>query len=152
MAFLTMYAASQAVLESMRFDAVLKLGFVKLGQLTLGFVKVNQVLALPVMLAVVTIAVVRIPRKKLRWWIPVYGYGSVLLRCGIIAAMEFAMDEKLEILQWMKIDLIFIVMALAAFGMIVSTCRVLQKSDDSLPEPPEPAAPAEPAASDKPDA
>ena len=136
LAFLAMYAGCQAVLESMRFDAVLKLGFVQMGKLTLGFVKVNQLLALPVLLAVVTIAIVRIPRGKLRWWVPVYGYGSILLHCGIIAAMEFTMDEKIEILQWMRIDLIFIVMAQAAFLMILSTLRVIHESDIRGPELP----------------
>ena len=133
--FPAMYAGAQAVLESMRADVVLRLGFVRIHDLTLGFVKVNQVLALPILLACVTIAVVRIPRSKMRWWIPVYGYGSILFSCGIIAAMEFALDEKIEILQWMRIDLIFIVMAQVALLMIVSTCRVIQKSDDCPEEP-----------------
>ena len=142
--FTTLYASFQAVLESMRFDAVPRLGFVKFGDIDfgfssvkdLGFVKVNQALALPILLAVVTIAIVRTPRGKRRWWMPVYGYGTVLLQCGVIAAMEFAMDEKIELLQWMRIDLIFIVMACAAFVMAAATCRVIHKSDISEPAPP----------------
>lgn len=99
-------------------------------------VAVLMLLALPILLAVVTIAIVRIPRGKLRWWVPVYGYGSVLINCGIIAAMEFTMDEKIEILQWMRIDLIFIVMAQVAFLMILSTCRVIHESDSGGRIPP----------------
>ncbi len=133
MMFPVMYAGCQAVLESMRCDAVLRLGFVKFDTLSLGFVKGNQLLTLPILLAAVTIALVRMPREKLRWWVPVYGYGSILLHCGVIMAMEFTRDMKIEMLQWMRIDLIFIVMALAAFHMIVSTCIVIQRSDEGPP-------------------
>ena len=149
--FPALYAATQAALEAMRFDAVLKLGWVKFNNVDisfakfkdLSFVKVNQLLALPILLAIITIAIVRIPRGKRSWWIPVYGYGTVLLQCGVIAAMEFAMDEKIKILQWMRIDLIFIVMAFAAFIMSVSTCRVLHISDIRGPLTPEEKPPAE---------
>ena len=142
--FTTLYAASQAALEAMRFDAIPRLGFVKFNDIDigfakfkdLGFVKVNQALALPILLVIITIVIVRTPRGKRHWWMPVYGYGTVLLQCGVIAAMEFAKDGKIERLQWMRIDLIYIVMALAAFIIMTATCRVIHKSDVSEPDPP----------------
>ena len=117
--FLVLYAGTQAVLESMRYDAVLRW----------GFVKVNQLLALPVFLLAVTVALRRIPRENRTAADFVLGYGGTLLGCGIIMAMEFALEQKIGFLSWMRMDLCYLVMALAAVWMILCAVRLIRKSD-----------------------
>lgn len=117
--FLVLYAGSQAVLESMRYDAVLRW----------GFVKVNQFMTLPVFLLAVTVALRRIPREARTRGDYLLGCGSVLLGCGIIMAMEFALEQKISFLTWMRMDLCYLVMILAAAGMIVCAARIIRKSD-----------------------
>ena len=117
--FLVLYAGTQAVLESMRCDAVLRW----------GFVKVNQLMTLPVFLLVVTVSLRRIPCSLRTAWDAVLSYGGTLLGCGIIMAMEFALEQKINFLTWMRMDLCYLVMILAAVGMIFCAVRLIRKSD-----------------------
>ena len=43
--------------------------------------------------------------------------------------MEFALEEKIRILLWMRMDLCYLVMALAAIGMIIAVCSIIRRSD-----------------------
>ena len=130
--FLTLYAGCQTVLESLRTDPV-TLGFIKIDVLSLGFVKANQVLAVPAILTAASVALFRIPREQRKWWMFAVGYGVILLGCGIIAAMEFTVDNngKIVFLRWMKNDLCYLTMALAALGMILSNCWLIRRSDST---------------------
>ena len=128
--FLMLYAGCQAVLETLRSDPV-TLGFIKINVLSLGFVKANQVLAALTLLITVSIALFRVPRAERKWWMYAVGYGVVLLGCGVIAAMEFTVDDnkKILFLRWMKDDLCYAVDALAALGMMISTSWLIRRSD-----------------------
>ncbi len=117
--FLGMYAGMQTFLESLRIDL----------ELRWGFVKVNQLLALPAMVLIAVICILRTSAsdRSLRRFLP-EGAG-ILACCGAVMAMEFALEGKIDFLTWMRMDLCWLVMLLAAVGMAVCACRMILKSD-----------------------
>ena len=117
--FLGWYASLQTVLESLRLDL----------ELRWGFVKVNQLLVLPA-LAIVTVCCVMRTRKELRTFRRFIGpVGGILGCCGIVMAMEFALERKIGFLTWMRMDLCWIVMGLAAITMGLFVRHMIIKSD-----------------------
>ena len=44
-------------------------------------------------------------------------------------AMEFAMEDKIGFLTWMRMDLCWAVMLLAAIGMAVTACHMILGTD-----------------------
>ncbi len=117
--FLAMYAGLQTFLESLCIDL----------ELRWGFVKVNQLLALPAMGLITWMCVIRTPKalRSFRRFAP--AAGGILLCCGVVMAMEFALEGKIGFLEWMRMDLCWIVMLAAAVGMAVCACRMILRSD-----------------------
>ncbi len=116
---LIFYAGAQTTLESLRADSLPKW----------GFVRVNQLLSGAVLVLAMTLCSRRLREagKPLPWaaWI---GTAACM---GIILAMEFALEKKILFLQWMRMDLCYLVMALASLGLILICSRVWKKACQS---------------------
>ena len=123
--FLAMYAGLQAFLESLRIDL----------ELRWGFVKINQLMALPAMAVIFAVCVFRTPRNNRTLSLFAKPAGGILLCCGVIMAMEFALEQKIGFLTWMRMDLCWIIMMAAAVVMAWLACGMIRKSDLSFPEP-----------------
>ncbi len=105
-----LYAACQILLESMREDAVLRW----------GFVKINQLLSALAIGAVLLICCLRLPREwKKPGWIAA-GWALVLVCLGVVIALEFALEQKISFLEWMHMDLCYLVMSLACLGLVLT--------------------------------
>ena len=117
--FLGLYAALQATLESLRTDVELKW----------GFVKVNQLLLAPVIVLIAVCCILRTPRplRKARRFLP--SLCAAVLPCGVIMAMEFALEKKIGFLTWMRMDLCWLVMGLASCGIAAALWRMIRRSD-----------------------
>ena len=117
--FLGLYAALQTFLESIRIDL----------ELRWGFVKINQLLALPAMALIIAICILRTPREERSFRRFAAPSAGILLCCGVIMAMEFALESKIKFLTWMRMDLCWMVMLAAAVCMAVCACRLIMKTD-----------------------
>ena len=117
--FLALYAGLQAFLESTCIDL----------ELRWGFVKINQLAALPVMALIFGACILRTPasQRSVRRFAP--SAAGILACCGVIMAMEFAMEDKIGFLTWMRMDLCWAVMLLAAIGMAVTACHMILGTD-----------------------
>ena len=100
--FLLMYAAMQALCESMRQDSVL----------TWGFVRCSQVISAVAVGLVLAMCAIRLKR-----FLPL-AWAGILACMGVVMAMEFALEKKIQFLFWMPMDLCYLVMAAACLGMI----------------------------------
>lgn len=115
---LTGYASGQIIWESMRQDEVLRWGFVRASQL----------------LSAVTLVIVLIicwknlsaPHRKISGLI--CRLSGMVLLCGVIIAMEFALEQKISFLTWMRMDLCYIVMALCCAGFLGILLPVWKKA------------------------
>ena len=119
--FLGIYASLQTFLESIRIDL----------ELRWGFVKINQLLVLPAMALIVLVCVLRTPKAERSFRdfaLPVLG---IVLCCGVVMAMEFALESKIGFLTWMRMDLCWMVMLTAAVCMAVCISRLILKTDRS---------------------
>ena len=113
-----LYAATQPFWESLRQDAVLKWGFVRVNQLLCGIT----------VLAVLILCWRLLPdhlRKPAVFW---KSFGFILLCSGLVIAMEFALEKKIGFLTWMRMDVCYAVMALACLGFIFSVLPVWKKA------------------------
>ncbi len=111
-----LYAACQILMESMRKDAVL----------TWGFVKVSQLLSAVAIGAVMLICCIRLPRAERKRGRIAAVWASVLLLLGVVIALEFALDEKIAFLAWMHMDVCYLGIGLCCLGIIL-TVRPLWK-------------------------
>lgn len=102
--FLLMYAAMQALCESLRQDSVL----------TWGFVRCNQVFSALAVALVLVICCIRLHKVCLLSWL------GVIASMAVVMAMEFALEKKILFLNWMNMDLCYLVMGLACLGIILS--------------------------------
>ena len=103
--FLLLYAASQILCESMRQDAVLRF----------GFVRVNQVVSAILLMALaIFLPVKNEGRVSLRTLLPVFG---LLLCFLLITAMEFAIEKKISQIEWLPTDLCYLIIAIACVGI-----------------------------------
>ena len=107
---LALYASMQAILESMRQDAVLKWGMVRVSQL---------LSAVAVVLALILCAapLLREGWRPVRFLPHLLG---VMVSAGVITAMEFALEQKINFLTWMRMDVCYGVMALGCAGLWLS--------------------------------
>ena len=105
---LLLYAAAQELCESLRQDAVLRWGFVRINQV-LGAVVIVALMALCYGLAQ--------PRKPKRLILSVVG---VVLGALLITAMEFALEKKFSALEWVPMDVCYVFTALGCLLMILS--------------------------------
>lgn len=103
-----MYAAMQALCESLRQDSVLRW----------GFVRISQVLSALVVAAVLLICCLKAPKPRSGRRIALTWAGIVTLM-GIVMAMEFALEKKIAFLAFMDMDVCWLVMGLACIGMIL---------------------------------
>ena len=93
---LLVYAASQELGESLRQDAVLRWGFVRINQI-LGAVVIVAVLALCYALTS--------PKKPKKLIVSVVG---VVLGALLIIAMEFALEKKISAIEWVPMDVCYV--------------------------------------------
>lgn len=101
-----MYAACQIVFESMREDEVLRL----------NFMKINMLISALVLLGILIICLKRAGADAKT------AAGSLvplLALAGITTAMEFALEQKIGFLTWMRADLCYLVMSLCCAGMLL---------------------------------
>ena len=113
-----MYASCQILFESMRKDEVI----------IWGFVKANQLISALVVLGILIFCWMKQPegqrtRKELTVRILL-----LLLCAGIVMLMEFALDQKIEFLLWMRADLSYIVMAACCVGMLLTVLPAWRKA------------------------
>ncbi|MBR4081446.1 MAG: prolipoprotein diacylglyceryl transferase [Clostridia bacterium] len=117
MLFAVMYASLQALNEGLRQDAVLRW----------GFVRINQVISAVVIAALLAVCCIKLPRprsvkKIIGAWI------GVVASMGVVMAMEFALEKKIMFLEWMPMDLCYVVMFAACIGMIFAFRSVWKTS------------------------
>lgn len=103
---LLLYAAGQILWESMRQDAVLRW----------GFVRVSQVISALVLLGLLLWLHLRTTPGQRKPLIP--RLIGLLALLGVVMAMEFAVEKKINFLEWMTMDLCYFTMAAACAGMI----------------------------------
>ena len=108
--FLLLYAGMQTTFESMRRDDMLCWSFVKVSQLLSGI--------LVLLLAVLCWA--RLPAEQRKPAALIRAAALVLVCCGVIMAMEFALEQKILFLMWMRADVCYALMAAASLGLIFS--------------------------------
>ena len=113
-----LYASLQPFWESMRQDAVLKWGFVRANQLFSGIAVVIVMLLCWRML----------PKVQRKPALLCRSFGFILLCCGIVLVMEFALEKKIGFLTWMRMDVCYFVMGLACLGFIFSVLPVWKKA------------------------
>ena len=112
---LMMYAMCQVVLESMREDEVLMINYMKVSQLLSALVLLGAL--------VICLKKGRIPGKSAALSIAV-----LLILAGIATAMEFALEQKIGFLDWMRGDLCYLVMSLCSAGMFVTVYKNWKKA------------------------
>ena len=102
------YAASQELCESLRQDAVLRW----------GFVRINQVLGAVVVLALLALCFCAAkPRRAKRLLL---GAGGVVLGALLITAMEFALEKKISAIEWVPMDVCYVLTAAGCALMALS--------------------------------
>lgn len=107
--FVVIYAAMQALNEGLRQDAVLRL----------GFVRINQVISAVLIAALLYVACRRLPKGK-QLKPSLIAWAGTIVSMGLVMAMEFALEKKIMFLEWMPMDLCYVVMFAACLGMIFS--------------------------------
>lgn len=114
---LLLYAGMQITLESMRQDAIPRW----------GFVKVNQLLSAVTVLLVLAVSCHK-AEKKIRPGRKILAWVGAVLCCGIAMMMEFALEQKIDFLLWMRMDLCYIVMLLSSIAIILIVDPVRKKA------------------------
>ena len=112
---LMMYAACQVVLESMREDEVLMI----------NYMKVSQLLSALALLGTLMICLKKAAAPAKEW---IVGIITLLVLAGVATAMEFALEQKIGFLDWMRGDLCYLVMTLCCAGMFITVYRKWKKA------------------------
>lgn len=107
---LLVYACGQIIWESMRQDQVIRWGFIRANQMLSALLIVGVLITCWLCLS-------GDKRKKLRLWM---GLVKIALCAGVVIVMEFALEQKISFLAWMRLDLCYIVMGLACIGMLLT--------------------------------
>lgn len=113
---LILYAGAQTTLESLRADSLPKWGFVRVNQLLSGIV---LALAMGICCRRIQKAGEKVPWNAWIWFAACV---------GMILVMEFAVEKKILFLQWMRMDLCYLVMALSSLGLILIGVRCWKKA------------------------
>ena len=113
-----MYASCQITFESMRRDDVI----------IWGFVKANQLISALLVLGLLIFCWLKQPRTERK--VPELCIRTALLLvfAGIIMLMEFALDQKVGFLLWMRADLTYMVMVLCCVGMLLTVLPQWRKA------------------------
>lgn len=115
---LLVYACSQIIWESMRQDQVIRW----------GFIRANQLISALVIVGVIVICWLHLSqdeRKKHALWL---GLIKVALCAGVVIAMEFALEQKISFLAWMRMDVCYVVMGLACLGILLTALPFWRKA------------------------
>ena len=115
---LLMYASCQILFESMRKDEVI----------IWGFVKANQLISALLVLGILVFCWIRQPKALRKPITLIIRTAQLLLAAGIIMLMEFALDQKVNFLLWMRADLSYIVMAVCCVWMLLTVLPVWRKA------------------------
>lgn len=94
-----LYAATQILCESLRQDSVLRWGFVRVNQVV-GAVLIAGVLVLCFCLT-----------KNRDWRKLVGSFALMLLGMGVVMAMEFALEKKISAIEFLPMDVCYLLMA-----------------------------------------
>ena len=115
---LLMYAACQITFESMRRDDVI----------IWGFVKANQLISALLVLGILIFCWLKQPKADRKVPELCIRTALLLLFAGIIMLMEFALDQKVGFLLWMRADLTYLVMILCCVGMLLTVLPQWRKA------------------------
>ena len=111
-----LYASIQVLCESLRQDAVLRWGFVRINQVV-GAVLIAGILALCFLLTK--------PRSCRQLAGSIAG---MLLSMLMVMAMEFALEKKISAIEFVPMDVCYVVMALACLGLIFSVLPLWKRA------------------------
>jgi len=114
-----LYAASQALCEGLREDAVLRW----------GFVRVNQILSALVVAGVLVWCWLRMPQKQRSTKEIILAWCGTLCGMLLVIAMEFAVEKKIVFLEWLPMDVCYLITALAGVLMVISILPLWRKQD-----------------------
>ena len=114
---MAMYAACQIVFESMREDETVMINFMKVSQLISALVLLGAL-------------ILCLRRAKADAGTSAARIALLLLLAGIATAMEFALEQKIGFLTWMRGDLCYLVMTLCCAGMLATVHGVWKKAYD----------------------
>lgn len=112
---LMMYAACQIIFESMREDEVLMI----------NYMKVSQLISALVLLGALVICLKKAAAGGKESAVSIV---LLLVLAGIATAMEFALEQKIGFLDWMRGDLCYLVMTLCSAGMFLTVLRQWKKA------------------------
>lgn len=115
---LGMYAACQIVFESMRKDEVI----------IWGFVMANQLISMILLLGLLVLCWVKLPKAQRSGKELAGRLGLMLLGAGVIMLMEFALDQKINFLLWMRADLTYLIMAASCAWVLYQVVTVWKKA------------------------
>jgi len=115
---LLMYASCQILFESMRKDEVI----------IWGFVKANQLISALLVLGVLVFCWMKQPQAKKKPAELCIRTVMLLIAAGIIMLMEFALDQKVNFLLWMRADLSYMIMAVCCVWMLLTVLPVWRKA------------------------
>lgn len=116
--FLLLYAACQIIWESM----------LQVGVLRWGFVRVQQVFSAVAVLAALLCAFFRLPQKERRLSELILRITGLIVCCGVIMTMEFALEQKITFLLFMRMDICYLVMALGCAGLILTALPMWRRA------------------------
>ncbi|MDO4484919.1 MAG: prolipoprotein diacylglyceryl transferase [Clostridia bacterium] len=116
--FLLMYAAMQALGESMRQDSVLRWGFVRVSQV------LSAVAVAAVLLYWCIIARPGSTKAMVRSWV------LTLMCMLIVIAMEFGVEKKIVFLEWLPVSCCYLIMWLDCIGMIFSVLAMRKSTEE----------------------
>ncbi len=113
-----MYASCQILFESMRKDEVI----------IWGFVKANQLISALVVPGVLIFCWMKQTKAQRNLKELVLRIGLLLLCAGAVMLMEFALDQKIDFLMWMRADLSYMVMAVCCVCMLLIVLPAWRKA------------------------
>ena len=115
---LLMYASCQILFESMRKDEVI----------IWGFVKANQLISALLVLGILAFCWLKQPKEQRQPKELALRTVMLLLAAGIIMLLEFALDQKINFLLWMRVDLNYMVMAACCAWMLLTVLPVWRRA------------------------
>lgn len=108
--FLMLYASAEVLIESMRQDDVLRW----------GFVRINQVLSVALL---VILVIILWKRYGLKASVPVRSLVGILAGVILCGLMEFALEKKISLIEWMPMDVCYLISAIGCAIMFLSADR-----------------------------
>lgn len=114
---LLLLAAAQILCESLRQDAVLRF----------GFVRVNQIISAAVIVALLVYGCI-LTRDKKRMLPAAIGTAVCI---GVVVTMEFALEKKVVLLEQLPMDVCYALTAAACIGLIACVSLVLDAGHKS---------------------